>query len=313
MNWKQKLFKPKWQNKSADIRLESVTTEQDPELISSLLEIAATDEDTRVRCAAIKRLHQLENILKLYSSETDSAVRTLLEERIRQLASASNKTRPALNFRMQVVELSSDRDLIEHLASHAPETELRRAALAKVERQGVLGDCCIEDKDAEIREFAASRISQHTTLKRVIDGLRKRDKGLYAALRTRLHEELLEQLDPKAVQAEALKICVALEKLELETGKPDPHETKALHGAWKRITSKTSNEMTERYQRICERLSAPPAPIAKPAPEPGPEPALESGPGVSTEPAAAEQPPAAAVGESATVVHAKQSLAQGAK
>ena len=59
MNWKQHIFKPKWQHKSADIRLESVSTEQNPELISSLLEIAATDEDSRVRCAAIKRLHQL--------------------------------------------------------------------------------------------------------------------------------------------------------------------------------------------------------------------------------------------------------------
>ena len=80
MDWKQHLFKPKWQNKDADIRLESVSTEQHPELISSLLEIARTDEDKRVRCAAIKRLHQLENILKLHAIETDSEVKVLLEE-----------------------------------------------------------------------------------------------------------------------------------------------------------------------------------------------------------------------------------------
>jgi len=138
MNWKQNIFKPKWQNKNADIRLESVTTEQDPELINSLLEIAGTDEDKKVRCAAIKRLHQLENILKLYAKEQDSEVKKLLEERIHQLAASSNESRPPLEFRMQVVELTSDRDLIEHLAGHAPESELRRAALAKVERQGVL-------------------------------------------------------------------------------------------------------------------------------------------------------------------------------
>ena len=45
MDWKQHIFKPKWQNKNADIRLESVSTEQDPELIKSLLDIARSDED----------------------------------------------------------------------------------------------------------------------------------------------------------------------------------------------------------------------------------------------------------------------------
>jgi hypothetical protein len=285
MNWKQKIFKPKWQNKNADIRLESVSTEQDPALIGSLVEIAATDEDTRVRCAAIKRLHRLENILKLYSGESDAGVRELLEVRIRQLASASNETRPELKFRMQVLEITSDRELIEHLASHAPEPELRRAALAKVERQGVLGDCCINDDDADIRKFAATRIGQHTTLKRVIEGLRKRDKALYSELQARLHKELLAQSDPAAVQTEATNICIALEKLGLTTEKPDKDKIKTLQHAWQGIAKHTSAEMTQRYQRICDRLTAPPPAkvVATPAPEAS-EPVEED----KTEPAVSE-------------------------
>ncbi len=101
---------------------------------------------------------------------------------------------------MQVIEITSDRDLIEQLATHAPEAPLRRAAIAKVERQGVLGDCCMHDRDPENRKFAASRITQHTTLKRVMDGVRKTDKILYASLAQRLHEEQLEQAEPNAVQ-----------------------------------------------------------------------------------------------------------------
>ena len=270
MNWKQRLFKPKWQNKSADIRLESVTKEQDPELIGSLVEIARTDEDKRVRCAAIKRLHQLENILKLYGNETDNEVKILLEERIRQLTSSSADTRPALNLRMQVIELTSDRDLIEHLASHAPEAELRRAAIAKVARQGVLGDCCINDSDSENRHFAASRITQHTTLRRVIEELRKRDKSLHTQLQERLHEELLNQSDPKAIQLEALNICTALEKLALEadTFSGETAEVKALHTAWQGIANKTTSDMAERYQRVCGRLVAPAVPTSRPSTQP---------------------------------------------
>jgi hypothetical protein len=258
MNWKQRLFKPKWQHNSANIRLESVTTEQHPELISSLVEIAATDDDIRIRCAAIKRLHQLENILKLHSNETHQEVKTLLEDRIRQLAASTNESRPALALRLQVVGTTSDRDLIEHLAAHAPEAELRRAALAKVERQGVLGNCCVQDNDAENRNFAAGRITQQTTLKRVMDELRKRDKTLYVKLQARLHKESLELADPKAVQTEALKICSALEKLALDTDERDMAKTEVLHRAWHQIANHATTAMANRYQRICDRLAAPP-------------------------------------------------------
>jgi exonuclease SbcC len=279
MNWKQSIFKPKWQNSNADVRLEAVSTEQHPDLIASLLEIAGKDEDKRVRCAAIKRLHQLENILKLHGSETDQEVKKLLEDRIRQLASSSNESRPPLEFRMQVVETTSDRDLIEHLASHAPEAELRLAALARVERQGVLGDCCINDSDAKNRNFAADRITQHTTLKRVIDALRKSDKLLYAKLQERLHQELLEQADPGAVQTEAVRICSVLEKQLLDIEARDLAEIDRLHSAWQKISDHASSPMLQRYQRVCERLAAPPVAPPEPAPTPAekPEDAVTAG------------------------------------
>lgn len=265
MDWKQHIFKPKWQHKNADIRLESVSTEQDPELIKNLLVIARDDADNRVRCAAIKRLHQLENILKLHAGETDKQVLTLLEERIHQLASSTAETRPPIKFRMQVIENSSDRDLIEHLASHAPEAELRRAALAKVERQGVLGDCCIQDPDAENRRLAASRITQHTSLKRVIDALRKRDKTLYAELQARLLRELLESNDPEAVATEALRICTTLERQALGTEPKETAVASELHAAWQRIAGHVDTDLTARYQRICERLATPQ--VVAPEPE----------------------------------------------
>ena len=261
MNWKPSLFKPKWQNKNVDVRLESVTSEQHPDLINSLLEIAGNDEDKRVRAAAIKRLHQLGNILKLHGSESDPDVLKLLEDRIRQLAAASNETRPPLELRMQVVELTSDRDLIEHLASHAPEAELRRAALAKVVRQGLLGDCSINDDDAGNRNFAAGRITQHTTLKRVIDASRKTDKLLHTLLQERLHRELLEQADAGAIQIEAVRICSALEQLVLNIDTADAKEIDKLHNAWQHIAANANSVMTERYQRACDRFSAPPVVI----------------------------------------------------
>lgn len=277
MNWKQRLFKPKWQHKDADIRLAAVSSENDPQLINKLVEIAGQDTDSRVRCAAIKRLHKLENIMKLYASENQAEVKSLLEDRIRQLASSSAPDRPPLELRMQVAESTTDRNLIEHLAGHAPEASLRRAALARVKRQGVLGDCCLNDDDAENRQFAAERITQHTTLKRVINGLRKRDKTLYQQLQNRLHEELLASADPAAVQTEALKICNSLEHHAIEIATADDGTIPDLHKAWQKIAASVKPEISERYQRVCQRLSAPgetatpaPAPTKVAAPDPTP-------------------------------------------
>jgi hypothetical protein len=267
MNWKQRIFKPKWQNKNADIRLEAVSSEHDPRLIANLVEIAASDPDQRVRIAAVKRLHQLENILRLHAGEKDAEVKSILEERVRQLAAATNETRPPLQLRLQVVEMTGNRELIEHLARHAPEVELRKAALAKVTRQGVLGDCCIEDEDADIRRMAGDMIQQHTTLKRVIDELRKKDKALHTVLQERLHRELLEKGDPRAIEAEALRICTALEKLALAVDSDKKEETGALFSEWQVVAGKVSQGMAQRYQRVHQRLTEP-APSIPPS-DPG--------------------------------------------
>ena len=275
MSWKQRWIKPKWQHKKADIRLAAVVSGQDPEFLSQLLEIAGNDPDSRVRCAAIKRLQQLKNILTLLPDEKDPEAKALIAARIHQLTLSNADDRAPLEVRLQVLENSRDRDLIEQLASQAPEPELRSAAIAKVTRQGLLGDCAINDEDADVRRLAANRISQHTTLKRVIEGLRTRDKLLHSQLQERLHQELIAASDPQAINTEALKICIELEHLASNSCAADSPEVTARHQAWKRVADTASAEMQARYARVCERLCAPPKP--KPVQDTGAGDADETG------------------------------------
>ncbi len=265
MSWKPQLFKPKWEHKDAEVRLAAVSSAQDPDLLGKLLQIAAADPDVRVRCAAIQRVHRLDNILELHAAETDGAARKLLLQRIRQLAGNCETSRPPLDVRMRAVAETADKQLVEHLAVNAPEAELRRQAIRLVGRQGLLGDCCIADEDADNRRLAAERVEQHTTLRRVITGLRTRDKDLYQQLQRRLHEELLAQADPEAIAAEALDICLALEKLALGETAPGAPDRQALHTAWRRIEAKAPSEIKTRYERVCGRLDAPPV-AQEPAP-----------------------------------------------
>jgi len=280
VDWKPRLFKPKWEHGDSTVRLAAVSAGQDPQLIEKLLEIAATDPDTRVRCAAIQRIHRLENILKLHAGETAPEAKELLLERIRQLAGSCDTSRPPLDLRLKAVEQSADKKLIEHLAVNAPEADLRRKAIGMVQRQGLLGDCCIGDDDPENRRAAARRIEQHTTLRRVITGLRTRDKDLYQHLQQRLHEELLAQGDPAAVGTEALNLCLALEKRAVERDTAAAADTDELHAAWQKISAKVPEELAERYRRVCQRLAAPPPSAPAAHAEQPPETAAEPETGI---------------------------------
>jgi len=69
------LFKPKWQEKLAAVRLISVANDTDPELIEALPELTRTDPDARVRLAALKRLNDYERWRERSTGDDDAEVR----------------------------------------------------------------------------------------------------------------------------------------------------------------------------------------------------------------------------------------------
>lgn len=275
MNWKQQLFKPKWRNKDPVIRREAVSTEQDPQLLRELVSILGADEDAGVRMAAARRIMGPLDLLAALPTETDTAVKEVLHERLRQLTGSVAENRPALQDRIEVVSQSSDRTLLEYVAANAPEADLRVAALKKVSRQGFLGDRAIADEDPALRRQAAAAITQESTLKRVIEATRTHDKALHQALSERLHRERLARADQAAVSQEALTICEALEQYLRTGGAPDSTELTQIEKQWLAIEQHAPETLARRYRHDLERLrspaqpepqvQSPPAPAAAPA------------------------------------------------
>ena len=148
------------------------------------------------------------------------------------------------------------------------------------------------------------RITQHTSLKRVIGELRKSDKALYVNLQERLHRELLEKADPGAVQTEAIRICSALEKQALDIESNDTSEADKLYAAWQDIATHVRDDMSQRYQRVRDRLAAPPAP----SPEPVAEIVVDTAEEAKTEvPSKADEAVEPVTGET-EALHANESL-----
>ena len=255
MNWKKQLFKPKWQHKDPSVRAAAVASDPDPELLIALGGICLEDDDTRVRMAAARRLDDLPALLKARHSEEDPAVLSGLNQRITALATSKAASRPPLEHRLGVLGESSDRELAEAIAASAPEAELRQAALVLIDRQGFLGDRAIADPDPATRRLAAAKISQQSTLKRVIDSIRTSDKSLHQELKERLHLERLADGHPEAVEHEALGICQSLEQFSIHSKQADPREINRLREAWTALGNGPTAVYLQRFERAIYRLA----------------------------------------------------------
>jgi exonuclease SbcC len=275
MNWKQHLIKPRWQHKDAGIRREAVSSLQETELLDALPRILLEDEDAEVRKAAARRLTDLPGLFQAQSAEPDSAVLDIIGQRLQSLCAASSADRPDLKDRKSVVEQSKDRQLLELVASHAPEAELRKLALQGVSRQGFLGDRAVNDPDPDIRVYAASQVEQLSTLRRVIEQTRKTDKSLHQSLSTRLHAELLGAMDPKAVKEEALELCLSLEQFALLHIDSSEEVPVTIAEGWVKIENATPADLKARYGLIVERLSHATI-VVEPEPAVEPEPVVET-------------------------------------
>lgn len=211
MSLKELIFKPRWQHKNPAVRASAVASESDPRLIEALESIAGNDEDAAVRLAAVRRLEDPMVLLSLVQSEPDDSVREHLMRTLRQFM--SGHARCDVADRLAIFQALADPELSEWLVGKARDTELRRAALEKIERDSLLGDVAIGDDDPGLRLQAAKRVQTESTLERVAREVRRRDKRVFRLVSDRLQARRLESGDQSVVREIAESLCTSVEKL----------------------------------------------------------------------------------------------------
>ncbi|NNL94127.1 MAG: DUF349 domain-containing protein [Xanthomonadales bacterium] len=256
MNWKQHIFKPDWQHRSAERRVHAVTHSNDAEMMQALPRIMVEDEELSVRMAAARRVLDLEALDRARQASEDESFRQFLQQRCEDLVCKTHSDRPSVAQRRAYIEASGQRHFLERVACEAAETELRMLALSRIDRQGFLGDRAIHDPDPNIRRKAAAAISRHATLKRVIDETRTRDKAMHAALLKRLKGELLDAGDPQTVGEEALDICKQLEAHAVMHQHESATVPENFALRWQRIAEHVSKELGMRHARAVQRIEA---------------------------------------------------------
>jgi len=82
-----------------------------------------------------------------------------------------------------------------------------------VDRQSVLGDVALGDADPQLRLEALAKVTQRSTLERVVKGARRRDKEVYARARATLDVWEAAERRPAQLREQVDKLCTQMEAL----------------------------------------------------------------------------------------------------
>src|SRR5699024_4954492 len=124
-------------------------------------------------------------------------------------------------------------EFIRRAARQAPESAVRAEALARIDSPGFLGDCAIAESDHQLALSLIERIDRISTLERMHDALRRRNKR-----RTQAVAERLDALQAGSGQhdlgaATAARLVERAERLARgEHDEPPRTELEALEIAW---------------------------------------------------------------------------------
>ncbi len=251
-----KIIKPKWQHRDAEVRKNAIEEIDDPNILS---ELAKNDESSVVRRVAIHKISDLTILEHIARNDNDSGVREVAHQRFKHLLDGSKSQHISLSTRLTWINRVTVIDLLEHLALQGQEFEVRLAAIEKVDRQTLLGDIAISDTINKVRLAAVEKITDPETLERVHKTTRSRDKRVGRIAKDKLDALRAASVRLQEIRTEANTICTKLESLIHQTTKAWPQkqaESKSLNERWQTIVTEVSPEEQQRFTQAYQKFTS---------------------------------------------------------
>ncbi len=237
---------PKYRNPDPAIRLAGVAElPDDAEHWGVIAELAASDEDVRVRRAALERIGVVGYLARIARTERDESLRRELAERLIAIANA-----PAESDGDAAAALDglSDQKQFGTVAKSSPHDTVRTAALGKIHDAKVLASVARHAVDAQIALAAVARVTDQAELLAVAAKTDHKDAGITALERaadaTASEAERRALLDGVAGQAKNKSIAKRARALVLEMDEAEAAKKAAF------------DEWQKRGDRVLARLDA---------------------------------------------------------
>jgi uncharacterized pyridoxal phosphate-containing UPF0001 family protein len=213
--------RPAWQSRDAETRAAAVR-ELSPDQQDVLGEIARTDEDARVRRAAVKRLTDPAALAQCVQGDGDEGVRNEAMELLlgmavngqegasalqaleglkesKHLVAAAREARLA-DVRLAALGRLSDARSLASLARKSEHPSVRLQALAGIEDPAVLLDLAMKSEHKDVAVASLERLTDDASLALVVE--KGRNKAAVRRARTLLDERRPPAAEPEPVEAE---------------------------------------------------------------------------------------------------------------
>lgn len=248
----QRLFAPRWRHADPRIRQEAIAglnAERDRDKLETLLQ----DDNAEVRHAALERLATPERYQTLLTTvEAD----TPLYRTLRDTLSGRERTLLSLEQRQQVMDALTDPALLEHMATHADNQQLRLAALARIEDENLLIEQACQNSIAGVRQAAAGRIDSDEGLERLAREAR-RDKQIMRSARDRLNQRRNQRREYDARQQRRDDLIAAMTRLSDQQWEPMlPARYRHLVREWQSLADDADASQHQKFHRVEQLTSA---------------------------------------------------------
>jgi hypothetical protein len=169
---------PKWKHADPAIRAAAVAEiPDDAEHRAVIEELAATDEDVRVRREAIARVDDVEVLVRVTRAERDADLRREVAERLVSIAVAAAPTDADAARALDGLE---DQKQFAMIAKQSPHDTVRTAALARVHEVRLLGSVARNAIDGQAALEAVARIADGAELLNVALKTEHKEAGIAA-------------------------------------------------------------------------------------------------------------------------------------
>ena len=168
---------PRWRHSDATIRAAAIAEiPDDAESLATIRELAASDEDVRVRRAAAERLERAADLLPLARAERDEELRRTLLERLVTIASAADGVGDAA----VALEGLEDQRHLATIAKSSPHDTIRTVALSRVHETRALGSVARHAAHGSTALEAVLRLGDRAELLNVALKTDHKDAGIAA-------------------------------------------------------------------------------------------------------------------------------------
>ena len=249
-------LKPKWRHSNPMVRLQAIeslgSADQD-----IFFEISRNDADPAVRRSACKRLERLAALATLAEEDSDAGVRELAAARFRTLLSGQAPGHPPMEERKQLLLQTQDPRVLQHVALHGQERELRFSAIERITEPELLAECAIKDPASGNRLLAVQKLSSRHFLEQVSREIKGRDKNAYRLARAKLKEIAEREAAPVRIRAQYIELCERAERLgQFKNWLQDRAVLDYLDQQWATAEGEADGELQERYRQARSRFLA---------------------------------------------------------